>query len=147
LKAAAAAELQRRIHQAIPLSRTLGYQITTLSLTQMVVKAPLGPNINIHGTGFAGSLYALGILTAWGLCDHILAQAAAAADLVVAQAEIEYHAPVCGDIVCECCIDEQASQEFVAALAAHGRARLSTEVRIGEKPDVVIRALMVARRR
>ena len=25
-----------------------------------------GPNINIHGTGFAGSQYALGILAAWG---------------------------------------------------------------------------------
>ena len=147
MSAGAAAELQRRIHQAIPLSRTLGYQITTLSATQMVVKAPLGPNINIHGTGFAGSLYALGILTAWGLCDHILAQAAAPAELVVAEAEIKYHAPVCGDIVCACGIDEQQRHAFVAALAEDGRARMSTEVRIGEKPDAVIRALMVARRR
>ena len=142
-----AAKLERRIHQAIPLSRGMGYRIRTLSETRIIVDAPLEPNINVHGTGFAGSLYALGILAAWGLCDHILSQGGQDAELVVAEAEIKYRAPVCGDIVCECCVDADDGRAFVAALAMHGRARLSTEVCIGEKSKAVIRALMFARRR
>jgi len=80
----AAFDLQRRIHAGIPLSRAINFWVTTLGDTVIEVEAPLAPNINVHGTGFAGSLYALGILTAWGLCSHLIHQAELAADLVEA---------------------------------------------------------------
>ena len=54
MSTAEAIELQRRIHGAIPLSEAMSYRITELADTRITVEAPLGPNINIHGTGFAG---------------------------------------------------------------------------------------------
>ena len=147
MNTAAAAELEHRIHQAIPLSQAMGYRITTLADTQITVEAPLGPNVNIHGTGFAGSLYALGILTAWGLCAHIIARAGLEAELVVSEANIRYRAPVKGDIVCRCKVTAQAAQAFVDGLVANGHSRMKLEVAVGERSAAVIRAEMYVGRR
>jgi thioesterase domain-containing protein len=137
--------LQQRIHQSIPLSQAMGYRITELADTRITVEAPLQPNINIHGTGFAGSLYALGILTAWGLCDHLISTAALDADLVVAEASIKYRAPVRADIVCQSCIAEEAARVFLEDLSNRGRARLALDVTIGREPCALISAMMHAR--
>lgn len=146
MNADAAAHLQRKIHQAIPLSRAMGYRITELADTRIAVAAPLGPNSNIHGTGFAGSVYALGILAAWALGDHIIRCADGKADLVVAEAAIDYLAPVRGDIVCHCSAANDAVADFVDGLSETGRSRIALEVSIGEGPAAVIRAVMHARR-
>lgn len=144
---APATDLQHRIHQSIPLSRALGFRITELADTRISVEAPLEPNINIHGTGFAGSLYALGILTAWGLCAHMIARAGLDADLVVAEANICYRAPVRKDIVCHCALSDAAARAFVDDLAGKGRSRATLEVAVGEGPAAVIQALMHASRK
>lgn len=147
MSAATAAELQQRIHQAIPLSQAMGYRITALADTEITVEAPLGPNINIHGTGFAGSLYALGILTAWGLCAHLIARAGLEAELVVAEANIRYRTPIKSGIVCRCGVTAQAVQSFVDGLAERGRSRMSLEVTVGDGPAALIQAEMHAGRR
>ena len=144
MSTAEAIALQRRIRAAIPLSEAMGYRITELGDTRITVEAPLGPNVNIHGTGFAGSLYALGILTAWGLCKHVIAGAGLDAELVVAEANIRYRTPVRGDIVCNSRMTEEVARSFVAGLVARKRARARLEVEIGEGPAAVIQALMYA---
>lgn len=146
MNAAPATDLQHRIHGAIPLSQAMGYRITELADTAITVEAPLGPNINIHGSGFAGSLYALGILAAWGLCAHLLDRASLSADLVVAEATIRYRSPVRSDIVCHCAVTEAAAEKFIGDLAGRGRSRLSLEVTIGEGPAATIEAVMHASR-
>lgn len=142
----AAEELQRRIDTGIPLSRAMGYRITALEDTQICVEAPLDPNINIHGTGFAGSLYALGILTAWGLAAHVIASSGVAVELVVAEASIRYRAPLRCDIVCRCAAPESAVHAFVDSLVAQGQGRITLDVTIGEGPAAVLQAVMHARR-
>ena len=144
MSTAEAIELQRRIRGAIPLSEAMGYRITELADTRIAVEAPLGPNINIHGTGFAGSLYALGILTAWGLCTHVITAAGLEAELVVAEANIRYRTPVRGDIVCTSRMTEEVARSFVDGLIARKRARARLEVAIGEGPAAEIQALMYA---
>lgn len=146
MSAAPATDLQHRIHGAIPLSRAMGYRITGLGDTWITVEAPLEPNVNIHGSGFAGSLYGLGILAAWGLCAHLIDQAGLAADLVVTEATIRYRAPVRRDIVCRCSVTAGAAADFVEALAGAGRSRIALEVNIGEGRAAVIWAVMHARR-
>jgi len=143
---ALSSDLQRRIHDAIPLSVAMGYRVTELADTRITVEAPLGPNINVHGSGFAGSLYALGILAAWGLCAHLIARAGLEADLVVAEAGIRYRAPVRADIVCHCTLSDATADAFIRDLAGRGRARATLEVTIGEGPAAVIHAVMHASR-
>ena len=147
MSSAPSTDLQQRIHQTIPLSRAMGYRITELADTRITVEAPLGPNVNLHGTGFAGSLYALGILTAWGLCAHVTARAGLEAELVVTEATIRYRAPIRGDIVCRCAAKETALRAFVDDLATQDRSRVTLEVAIGDGPAALIRAVMHGRRR
>jgi thioesterase domain-containing protein len=140
----AATELQDKIHRNIPMSQAMGFRITELTDRRISVAAPLAPNRNIHGTGFAGSLYGLGMLAAWGLCAHIIARAGLDADLVVVEATIRYRAPVRGDIACHCSITDDAAQAFIDDLAAKRRARIALEVAIGDGPAAVLHAMMYA---
>jgi thioesterase domain-containing protein len=141
-----AEDLQHRIHTGIPLSQAMGFRITALADTRITVEAPLDRNTNVHGTGFAGSLYALGILTAWGLASHLIATGGLVAELVVAEANIRYRAPLRADIVCHCSAAEGEASGFIDALAAQGRARLVLEVIIGDAPAAVLHAVMHASR-
>ena len=97
----AAAELTRKIRAAIPVSDAMQFSIDYLQPEEIRVSAPLQPNINVHGTGFAGSIYSLAILTGWALCTHILNEHSVDADLVVGKAEICYGAPVETDLEAE----------------------------------------------
>ncbi|MCG9754496.1 thioesterase domain-containing protein [Shewanella insulae] len=87
-------ELQRTWHQTIPVSAFMqiapeAYQDKTLS-----VSAPLGPNINLHHTMFAGSIYTLMTLTGWGMVWLQQRLACVEGDIVLGQADIRYLAPV-----------------------------------------------------
>ena len=50
--------LERRWHEEIPLSAAMGLKIVDGDDGALTLRAPLEPNRNVHGTGFAGSLYA-----------------------------------------------------------------------------------------
>ena len=139
-----AAALQAKIHRTIPLSAAMGYEIVKLDEARIVVEAPLEPNINIHGTGFAGSLYTLGVLSAWALCNHVIDAAGLDAELVIAEANIRYRAPVRGRIRCSCSLKSNQIQDLVADLRARGRARIGVEVDIGEEPAAQIQATLHA---
>ncbi|MCB1802670.1 MAG: YiiD C-terminal domain-containing protein [Gammaproteobacteria bacterium] len=139
--------LESRIHAGIPLSAAMRFRIVSLQEHAIAVSAPLAPNVNVHGTAFAGSLYAVGILTAWGLAAHLIDRAGLGADLVVAEATIRYRAPVEGDIVSRCSVDPAAAGEFTGRLASDGRARLALTVVLGEPPAATILATMHARLR
>ena len=137
--------LQREIHAGIPLSIAMGFEITALSGTGITVAAPLSPNLNVHSTGFAGSLYALGILTGWGMVRHLILRQESDADLVVAEARIRYRAPVREDIQCRCEIPEDEVGAFVEQLGSKGRAKLAIEVSIGKADEANLTATMVAK--
>ena len=139
-----AAALQAKIHRAIPLSAAMGYEIVELDDAQIVIEAPLEPNINIHGTGFAGSLYSLGVLSAWALCNHLIEEAGLDAELVIAEADIRYRAPIRGRIRCCCRLNPNQIQDLVADLRIRGRARIQVEVDIGEEPAAQIQATLHA---
>lgn len=141
---AAAAALQERIRHGIPMAAAMDYRIVELAETQIRVEAPLAPNVNVHGTAFAGSLYALGILTAWGLCAHRIDLAGITADLVVAEAHIRYRAPVRGLIACRGALEPALAAAFIDDLEHKGRARTSVRVEIGRGPAARIDATMYA---
>ena len=82
--------------------------------------APLSPNANIHGTGFAGSLYAAAVLAGWGWVELHARRCAGAplanAAVVVRSASIRYKAPVAADFVARA---EPPTPEVLARCAAH----------------------------
>jgi thioesterase domain-containing protein len=141
---AAATQLQEKIHRTIPLSAAMQFSIIELNPYSIIVGAPLQPNINIHGTGFAGSLYSVAILTGWALSTHIMSLHDMAGELVVGKAEIKYRAPVTDDFICRAMVSETDSQIFQKDFESSGKARLNLTVDIGDGPNAVVQGLYIA---
>jgi thioesterase domain-containing protein len=139
-------QLQEKIHRAIPLSAVMEFSIIELNPDSIIVTAPLQPNINIHGTGFAGSLYSVAILTGWALSTHIMSLHDMTGDLVVANADIKYRSPVTGDFVCRAMVSEVVSQTFKKDFESSGKGSLNLTVNIGDDHNAVLQGLFVAKK-
>jgi thioesterase domain-containing protein len=140
----AADDLTQKIRGSIPLSESMQFSIDSLSQEAIRVVAPLQPNVNIHGTGFAGSIYSLGVLTGWALGTHIMDELAMDGDLVVGKAEISYRAPVKADLECHCQATTEQRESFLQQFREEGKSRLALEVTIGELPQAILKATFVA---
>lgn len=119
-------------------------EIVELDEGSIHVHAPLAPNINIHGTGFAGSIYSLAVLAGWAKCTHILSTNQVNAELVVARAEIKYRRAVTGDIDCRCSVGETERQEFIDQFKKLGKSKLGLSIIVGDDRNAVLTASYVA---
>lgn len=136
-------QLQDKVRSTIPISEKMGYEVIELSETVIDTRAPLHLNINIHQTGFAGSLYSIAALTAWTLCHHAISLHQVEASLVIAKANIDYHRPVESDIECRCEAEPGAMKKFIETLQQGRRAKLNLEISINNG-KAIMKALMVA---
>eukprot|EP00668_Euglena_longa_P011308 GGOE01013702.1.p1 GENE.GGOE01013702.1~~GGOE01013702.1.p1 ORF type:complete len:175 (-),score=32.35 GGOE01013702.1:294-794(-) len=140
------------LHSGIPISQHMGLKILALDSKpfRITVSAPLEANVNVHGTGFAGSLYSLAVLTAWTIVHHFLRCEFPMVhmELVVRDASIRYHRPVEGDIVCHCSLAEDALATFKATLLDKQKARMVATTVIpvsgGDTPAAVLEAQFTA---
>jgi hypothetical protein len=82
------AELERYLHEHIPLSRAMGVAVDSATTDGVRLRAPLAPNINHRETVFGGSASALCILAAWQRLDAMLARKGRAR--IEIQATLEY---------------------------------------------------------
>ena len=140
----AADALQNTIRESIPLSRAMDFSIDALDLDAIRVSAPLEPNINIHGTGFAGSIYSVAVLTGWALCTHIMQELQIDAELVVGSADIRYLAPVRGNLECHCRCSEAERHAFREAVVSRGKGKLLLDIEVGEQPQARLNATFYA---
>ncbi len=89
-------ELTATWYETIPLSEFMQVSADTFEEQTLSVSAPLAPNINLHQTMFAGSIYTLMTLTGWGLVWLKLKQHKVSGDIVLAKADVRYIAPIHG---------------------------------------------------
>ncbi|QSX29893.1 thioesterase domain-containing protein [Shewanella cyperi] len=89
-------ELAATWHSTIPVSEFMQIRPQQFDGEQLTVAAPLAPNINLHQTMFAGSIYTLLTLTGWGLLWLMQRSHELHGDIVLADAHIRYLAPVTG---------------------------------------------------
>lgn len=132
-----AIQLQEKIRTNIPLSGNMDFNIVELGDNSIAVRAPLSPNVNIHGTGFAGSIYSLAVLTGWAMVAHIMDLQGIEGELVIARAEIKYRKPVTGDINCHCEVPNHLYEAFRSDLATNGKARLALDIVVGDAQAVL----------
>ena len=131
-------DLQNKIRSAIPISEAMQFSIAELGPHSITVRAPLAPNVNIHGTGFAGSIYSIAVLAGWGLSTHIMNQLGMDGELVVSRAEIKYRAPVTGPIECRAVVSDAERREFQDNFNDTGKGRLSLTIEVGDAPQAVL---------
>lgn len=88
------AELQQTWQQKIPISDAMGIKIHQYTGRIFQTRAILSRNINVHDTMFAGSIYALGTLTCWGLLHLQLLERGVEGSVVLAEGNIKYQKPL-----------------------------------------------------
>lgn len=118
-------ELERYLHQRIPLSEAMGVRVAEADGHSVTLRAPLVPNINHSQTVFGGSASAVAMLAAWSLLHTRLTAAGIGARVVIRRNTMEYDAPIAGDFEARASIGEAGDWEtFVTTLRRRGKARL-----------------------
>lgn len=130
-----AEQLEQTIRAGIPISAAMDFRVRALNALSIEVSGGSQENINVHHTAFAGSLYTICTLAAWGLTHSVLPEACA---LVMAKADIQYLRPVEGDIVASAMLSEEQKNLLLDALKAQGKARISIVVNIYHQQKLAV---------
>ena len=117
-------DLQAIWYQQIPLSKAMDMRIVDFADNTLTCCASLAPNVNVHGTAFAGSLYAVQALTGWGMMHLQLQLHELDASIVIANGQIDYAKPVAEEIVVSCSFAGQRGGNVYSA--NDGQGTLST---------------------
>lgn len=120
-------EVEAYLHEHIPLSAAMGVGVAQCDSTQVLLTAPLDPNINHRQTAFGGSVSALAILAAWTMIHFRLrSEGIENVRLVIQRNSVEYLAPATAMLEAHCPSPSDADwQRFVTAFQRRGRARLT----------------------
>ncbi|WP_370628473.1 YiiD C-terminal domain-containing protein [Acidovorax sp. sif1233] len=89
-------DLQGYLHQHIPLSHAMEVTVVDATPQQVVLAAPLGPNINHRDTVFGGSASAVAILAAWSMLHLRLSAEQLGSRLVIQRNTMDYLVPMAG---------------------------------------------------
>lgn len=88
--------LQQIWHQTIPLSKVMNINICYFDQHSLMTNCEPAINKNLHNTMFAGSIYTLATLTGWAWVYFALQAQSQQADIVLAEGNIRYIAPLAG---------------------------------------------------
>lgn len=140
------ADIQPILGEGIPVSGHMGIAISHLDRREIRLYAPLAPNTNHMGTGFAGSIASLATLTAWSACQ-VFVHGLGPNHAMAHDVNIRYRAPVTDDMEAVCLYP--AAHELVAfrtRMEDRGRAhaQLSVSVYVGGRECAVLTGRFVA---
>lgn len=115
----------------LPITQFMGLEVESYDGEQLVLSAPLGPNINDKQTAFGGSLYNAAVMACWGFAYLKTQEKGLVCNQVVAGGEVKYLAPVTGKIRAVC---NNPGDEVIASFLDHfnrkGRAKISLQAEI-----------------
>src|SRR5690606_7398195 len=118
-------ELQSYLHEHIPPSAAMQVRVEVASPEQVVLGAPLQPNINHRDTVFGGGASALAIRAAWSLLHVKLAAAGYTTRLVIQRNTMRYEHAIRGDFTAHAPSPApEAWRAFTRMLDRKGRARI-----------------------
>ncbi|MGA9332758.1 MAG: YiiD C-terminal domain-containing protein [Rudaea sp.] len=125
-------EVELAMFGEIPLARAMRLRVRSHDDDELVLAAPLAPNINDKGCAFGGSLVSALTLAGWGLIYLRLRASAYDCDIYVQDSQVRYLAPVWSDFEAHARLaDGESWNDFVAMLQARGRGRLRMECTVG----------------
>jgi thioesterase domain-containing protein len=131
-------ELERYLHEHIPLTRAMAVTVRSLDASGVLLAAPLAPNINHRETVFGGSAAALAILAGWALLHVRLAGEGRDARLVIQRNTMEYVRPIAGEFTARAAlVAEPHWSRFAGTLERRGRARITVLARLEQAGEDV----------
>lgn len=126
--------LLKFLNEEIPLTKSLGLEIVSITEAGAKIRAPLGPNHNHLGSAFGGSLSTMMILSGYIWLYDALLKNKFEAHVILSKEEAEYLIPVTSDIeVLAKAPTEAQWKKFADAFQRRGLARitLQSEIRMG----------------
>lgn len=100
--------------------------VVEVSAEQVVLAAPLAPNINHQDTVFGGSASAIAILAAWSMLHTKLTAAGMSARLVIQRNAMSYEQPIAGNFTAKApAPSSEAWESFARTFRRKGRARIA----------------------
>ena len=118
--------LQQYLHEQIPLSQAMHVEVRSAQLEEVILAAPLAPNINHQATVFGGSASAVAILAAWSLLYTRLRHEDVNSNLVIQSNTMHYELPINGTFTARSYLEESADwPRFMRMLVRKGRARIA----------------------
>lgn len=125
-------DLRQHLHtvwqQNFPLAVAMGLSPAQYRQGFLQSHAPLAANTNIHNTAFAGSLYAVQAMTAWGLLYLELHRAGLDASIIHGEGNIKFSRTIKTDLVAQ--IDMADIQQYVDEVRDTGKTRLQMETQV-----------------
>ena len=129
--------LQQYLHDHIPISAAMQVEVVEATHDGIVLRAPLGPNINHRDTVFGGSASALAILAAWSLVHLRLREAGITSRIVIQRNTQDHDLPIPGPFSARSFIDDPLRWErFLKLLDRRGRARLAVSAVLDYEGEV-----------
>lgn len=136
--------LQQIWHQTIPLSKVMNINICYFDRQSLITHCEPNINKNLHNTMFAGSIYTLATLTGWGWVYLALQGQSQEANIVLAEGNIRYIAPLAG--IAHAKTSQALSKGNAEPLAQGKNARFTIEVEVccGDKVVAIFTGAYVA---
>jgi thioesterase domain-containing protein len=125
------AELEQYLHSHIPITAAMAIGVERVAANEVVLRAPLKPNINHRETLFGGSGSAIAIVAAWSLLHLRLAATGIAHRLVIQRNTMSYDAPVEGDFTARAFLAPDTDWErAIDTLTRRGKARITASAEL-----------------
>jgi len=121
-------KLEEKLHNEIPMTKYMQFTLEELNDESLITKAPLKPNINDKGTGFAGSLSTIATISAWCVC-YLEASKLSLENSMIAiiKSDTSYKSPITKDFVCKTYLP---SKEQIKLFEKKLREKNSSSLRI-----------------
>jgi len=138
--------VRTKLREQVPLVAHMGIDVISWDGSTVIVEAPLGPNINTHGTAFGGSLYCVGAMTGWSALHLTLMDAGHMPSVWLAKGEVSYLQPVRGILRAQTTISPELRQQIIQGYEEKGRVKAAIDVVVkeGDADAVSLSALYVA---
>lgn len=132
--------LTQFVQTHLPIAQQMGIEVEQYDGQELILTAPLDPNINDKGTAFGGSIYCVAVFSCWGMV-YLKAQEHGLTDpnIVVATGDIKYLKPVAGALRARCRLTAETTfDDFWQYYDENGKAKveLSSQV-INDAGDVL----------
>jgi len=132
--------LRAKLRRDMPITRALGLRVLGNEGGGLVLRSPLGPNINHKGTAFAGSLNATATLAGWGTIWLLLREHGIRSHVVIQDSTVQYLRPVTGDFTARCrAPSSTAVERLVNAVRRRGRGRIELDVLVADASGDAVR--------
>lgn len=132
--------LLNKLYAEIPITRHMGFRVEKADNQEVIIFAPLEPNINHKATVFGGALASALLLSAWCLTENRLKEWGIKGHVVVMKSQIEYLLPVENDFRAICSLtNEKEWETFRNTLERKKKARIRLEGSVNTNGTVAVK--------